>query len=834
MRYDHFSMLPERAFQPRNGRQGMTLEGGSGGGGGGTQTTYTSNVPEWLRPQTEALLGAATQEYFETQYKPGTPDRYVTQYDSEGNAYQTRIPGTPGKHEIVGVKPYKPFSENAEDYVAGFNPAQQQVFQEGARLKTDDRAYGQASDITRGAASGAVGYGQQGSMFGQQGAGLGQEAAGYGAMYEQMATDPYSVQAYMSPYMQQVVERQKQAAIEDAQRANLAANLSARQGTYGGARQLLAQTQREAALGKQLGDIQASGLQSAFDRAQQAQQFGVTTGLQGLQTGIQGAQTGIQGAQTGLQGMDLTGRMGAQLGNIATAQQAANLQRLEFQRSLGAEQRAREQAIIDQQIQDYAMAQQYPYQQLAAYSGLVRGYATPTTTVSQYKATNPASQLAGTGIQLGGAAQAIGLGGKAGGQVKAYAQGGIAETEDLADMLSIPQLEQSIENNTVPEYIGIPMLEEKVDLAERLKLAQAGIAPDMGYGEPPIADQVMQRANALQGIDSVQRAAGGGMVAFDKGGIARFQNQGIVLGTPKITKQMLEEEARLQKEFIGEDPRIKESAALLKKQNEEGFLDRAMRGLSYVVAGAKVKEGDTDYLQQVMQSEAARRKAIADREMKQLDLQGAEFQRREGIYKSALDRAAKIEAANIAASKGTDMSRFIDNFVASARAKGDKSDEATLKQMGGERYLALYGASQLRGGAAAQQANIAAEKLDVTARQAAEAAVDKQIAAGGNRNIQKEYNKYAREDREANAKSGAQPGDTNYSNKAGAFRERLITDRLNPPAAPSAAAPTSVKPAAPAAAAKPMTTLPPGAKQIGTKGGKPVYQLPDGSQVIQQ
>jgi hypothetical protein len=64
MKYDHFTMLPERAFQPRNGRSGMTLEGG---GGGPTQSTVTqSNIPEWLQPQTEALLGAATTEYFET------------------------------------------------------------------------------------------------------------------------------------------------------------------------------------------------------------------------------------------------------------------------------------------------------------------------------------------------------------------------------------------------------------------------------------------------------------------------------------------------------------------------------------------------------------------------------------------------------------------------------------------------------------------------------------------------------------------------------------------------------------------------------------------------
>jgi hypothetical protein len=49
MKYDHFTMLPERAFQPRNGRSGMTLEGG---GGGPTQSTVTqSNIPEWLQPQ---------------------------------------------------------------------------------------------------------------------------------------------------------------------------------------------------------------------------------------------------------------------------------------------------------------------------------------------------------------------------------------------------------------------------------------------------------------------------------------------------------------------------------------------------------------------------------------------------------------------------------------------------------------------------------------------------------------------------------------------------------------------------------------------------------------
>jgi hypothetical protein len=72
--------------------------------------------------------------------------------------------------------------------------------------------------------------------------------------------------------MQQVVEVQKQKAIEDAQKTQLVQNLgAARQGTYGGARQLLAATEREKALGEQLGTIQATGTQAAYEQA--AQQF---------------------------------------------------------------------------------------------------------------------------------------------------------------------------------------------------------------------------------------------------------------------------------------------------------------------------------------------------------------------------------------------------------------------------------------------------------------------------------------------------------------------------------------------------------------------------------
>lgn len=77
-------------------------------------------------------------------------------------------------------------------------------------------------------------------------------------------------QQYMNPYMQNVVDVQKRKAQEDAQKSQLMQNLGAsRQGTYGGSRQLLAGLNRERDLGRQMGDIQATGLQSAYSNAQE-------------------------------------------------------------------------------------------------------------------------------------------------------------------------------------------------------------------------------------------------------------------------------------------------------------------------------------------------------------------------------------------------------------------------------------------------------------------------------------------------------------------------------------------------------------------------------------
>lgn len=95
----------------------------------------------------------------------------------------------------------------------------------------------------------------------------------------------------------------------------------------------------------------------------------------------------------------------------------------------------------------------------------------------------------------------------------------------FAERLSIPQLEEALANRTIPAYIGVPLLEEKVQMKERMMAAQAGMAP------PPqmtIEEEVIARANqAEQGIDQLPvempeydspEYATGGIVALSNGG----------------------------------------------------------------------------------------------------------------------------------------------------------------------------------------------------------------------------------------------------------------------------------------------------------------------------
>ena len=281
---------------------------------------------------------------------------------------------------------YRPYQEYQDPRVAGFTQGQTGAQQETLGMQQRPE-FDQAAQFANTGGTQSLG-------FGQTGAGLGAIAAGAGQNYQNQATSPAAQQAFMSPYIQNVMDVQKQEAVRDAQIGNLTGNLSAaRQGTYGGARQLLAQTERERNLQQQLGAIQAEGQQNAFQQAQQAQQFGAELGLRGLSTGLQGQQVGLQGAQQATQA-------GATIGDIGGSAQANQLQRIQAQAAAGQEQRGLNQQLLDQSYADFLAQRDYPMEQLGYFSNLMRGIPVGLGSTATTYAQPPSltSQLTGAGI----------------------------------------------------------------------------------------------------------------------------------------------------------------------------------------------------------------------------------------------------------------------------------------------------------------------------------------------------------------------------------------------------------------------------------------------------
>jgi hypothetical protein len=165
---------------------------------------------------------------------------------------------------------------------------------------------------------------------------------------------------------------------------------------------------------------------SGVDRALAAGQLslqGTDRGLAGTAQGMQGAQVGLQGVSGAQAGYGLANQAASNLSNIGTAQLGAQTGILNLQNQIGGQQQAQEQAITNQAIQNFANAQQQPLQNLNQYNALLRGYALPGTTTTQYQAqASPLSQAAGAATALYGASQ---LGKKKGGRIREPKRSGL-------------------------------------------------------------------------------------------------------------------------------------------------------------------------------------------------------------------------------------------------------------------------------------------------------------------------------------------------------------------------------------------------------------------------
>ena len=322
------------------------------------------------------------------------------------------------------------FSNAAARY-AQFDPLQKQAFEGAQQMQPAYQLQG-ATGLAGLAGQAALNTGYNPSNYNPQsitgggygqgyGGGMGGMGGGMGGMPPQA---PQSMlDQYMSPYVQNVIQRQQQDATRQAAIAQQAQGAqAARAGAFGGSGDYLMRGQAAGNLARQKGDIMASGMQNAYGQAlsqfnteqqqrqaaaqlnEQSRQYGAGLGLQGLQTAMTGANTlGTLGQNQFQQGMDIN----------------------KLQNTYGGQQQQQMQNILGTQYQNWLDQQNQPYKQMGFMSDIIRGTPLSQLGSTVYSAAPSAvSQLAGLGATAYGASM------KAGGgsiQEQRYAKGGIVK-----------------------------------------------------------------------------------------------------------------------------------------------------------------------------------------------------------------------------------------------------------------------------------------------------------------------------------------------------------------------------------------------------------------------
>jgi len=419
--------------------------GGKGGGGGGgpqTQTSYSTNLPEYARPFYEQLLKESSKQIYTT--------------DDKGN--------------VTGVKEFTPYGG---ERIAGFTPEQQAVQTQTAALTQPGQFAGATTGLgagtTMGLGAGMAGLGQ---AFGYQPQSINAQNIQNQGLYQYQMGPARNVAArnigtqnfgqgaadyYMSPYAQAAINPAlREARLQGDLQKQAGMTGAIGRGTFGGARQALLQAEQERGTQRTMADIQATGMEKAYQnaqaqfqadqarqlQAQQAnqqyglqaqlanQQAGLTTGQQNLaallgvqQLGagqsleaqkanqaanLQAQQLGQQGQQfqagigkdIGLAGLT-AGLQGSQaLGALGATQQATDIDRLKAQAASAGESQAMQQERLNQQYQQFMDKQNYQKAQLDYLSNILRGNAGALgqTQVQYAPAPSIASQLGGLGL----------------------------------------------------------------------------------------------------------------------------------------------------------------------------------------------------------------------------------------------------------------------------------------------------------------------------------------------------------------------------------------------------------------------------------------------------
>jgi hypothetical protein len=621
--------------------------------------------------------------------------------------------------DMTGFRPYQPYSTDPSNYYAGFSPLQQSA-QQGAYNLTTPQQIGAGSDLTAIGGVGALGTAAN--------------MAGAGQQYQNQATSMYgpgSVGAYMNPYLAQSLAPQlqqlnQQFGIKGAQEQGAATSA----GAFGGSRNALMQglNQQNQMMAQQ--QAIAQGYDKAFQQAQQAQQFGANLGLQGQQGALQGLGQAINAGQG--------------LGQLGGQQLAAEQGILNTQSTMGAQQQQLEQNKINQSIQDYATAQQYPFMQLGMMNSMLRGLPMQNMSTQQYQAT-PSYLTQGLGAvgTLAGAYKAFGqkeggvVGMKEGGSVPSYAgpQGSVVESvraklEELASqpggVEKVKQIAQTSPSDEVRKMAAVVVAEHTMQAQAEQQVTPAPQAQSQGIAALP--------APSMDGM------AGGGIIAFAGPDGSEVEDPDLeYLNLAEKQRNMALQRAGIMspanskmKEFlakqVGALPGVKESEKGLMMMDYFSNLGSQTGPLTYAALKA-AKETTPSFrkgLESIKKAEADVIKGQNDLENADrldalgLNKEASELRKNAEANKKALKIAemqtdATIRAANTNANRQTDADKRIETIRQAIIAKLPEDKRAAAQK---DPAIAEQAQSQYF-----RDVNLAGPKLDVQEETAADRAV---------------------------------------------------------------------------------------------------------------
>jgi hypothetical protein len=353
----------------------------SKGGGGGTSTTI-SDLPDYLKPTAERVLQRAETES-QRPYQAYEGQRIADQNVDTLAGYQgIRDLNASGLSGITDSNDlYSGIGDRAADF-ANYN---------SGSVNTSFNP----NEITAG--------------------------MGTARQWDQSAADQY-----MSPYINNVIERQKQGSILDWQRSRIPMNDAAvSAGAFGGSRHGVAEYLGQEGLNRSLQDIEATGLNQAWNQAQgmfssdrdadTAAQFG---NIQNQLTAQEATEAGRQfGASFGQEGEALNEQFSQGAANIGieglAAQQAAaqglasnqelgdrlGMERANAMATVGDEQQQYDQMGLDLSYSDFQNQRDQERHNLQFLNSIMAGVpVSGRGTVSEYTPQSTMSNLIGLGV----------------------------------------------------------------------------------------------------------------------------------------------------------------------------------------------------------------------------------------------------------------------------------------------------------------------------------------------------------------------------------------------------------------------------------------------------